>query len=703
MLMNINGYIYIRTNESYDKYNAYKLGKASNIKDRENAYITGDIKRGKYILIIELSKGKENIIEKYLEYKFKSDGLHVYYNGGTEFYNKKIIDLIIPYLNELNLEYRILTDNEINSLNRTNRLNKISAKNILQYVKNNIFPKEHQISILNKITDFYNINKIGKLIWSCGLGKTLLSIFIIQKLKFKKILIGVPSIYLQKQFIKEILKVFPSANILCIGGDTIYSTTNASYINSFYNKNETLFFITTYSSCNKLINKYFDFKIGDEAHHLTGIENLETNNYKLFHNIKSDKILYMTATEKVIDSKKENIFTMDDKLTFGELIDSKSVNWAIENKKITDYNLLILSNTENEINSIISELNIKVDNKDLFLSAFMSLKAIEKYNDLSHILICCNSTENSDIIYNYINEILKKNILNIDINNFYNNSLHSNKKCNMDDEIELFENSKFGIICSVYIFGEGFDLPKLNGVVFAENMISDIRIVQTSLRPNRLEEGNKTKKAYIIIPYMESNNIIIDNDSFNRVRMIISKLRNVDETIEHKIKIQKINKSIGTKKEPVYNNYYIEDDNKELSKIKLRLKYSKALHSKNTEEEDEYNYVKSINKELSIQSKEEYGSINIKEIHHNYIENAEEYFKLNGVWHNWYDFLGVDTSKFIQSKEEWIKFCKENNVKSLDNYYELCDKYECLPRNPHDFYYNFSSILNELNIIKKRR
>jgi hypothetical protein len=273
----------------------------------------------------------------------------------------------------------------------------------------------------------------------------------------------------------------------------------------------------------------------------------------------------------------------------------------------------------------------------------------------------------------------------------------------MDDEIELFKNSKYGIICSVYIFGEGFDLPKLNGVVFAENMISDIRIVQTSLRPNRLEEGNKTKKAYIIIPYMESNNINIDNDSFNRIRMIISKLRNVDETIEHKIKIQKINKSTGTKKDTFYNNYYFEDDNKELSKIKLRLKYSKALNSKNTEEEDEYNYVKSINKELNIQSKDEYSSEKIKYIHHNYIENAEEYFKSNGVWHNWYDFLGVDTSKFIQSKEEWIKFCKENNVKSLDNYNDLCDKYECLPNNPTDFYHGFSNILNELNINKKRR
>ena len=41
----------------------------------------------------------------------------------------------------------------------------------------------------------------------------------------------------------------------------------------------------------------------------------------------------------------------------------------------------------------------------------------------------------------------------------------------------------------VYIFGEGFDLPKLNGVVFAEQMTSEIRIVQSALRPNRMDKN----------------------------------------------------------------------------------------------------------------------------------------------------------------------------------------------------------------------
>jgi len=51
--MNI-GYIYIRTNEYWDLYNAVKLGKTINIPDREQTYITSEIKRGSYVMILFL-------------------------------------------------------------------------------------------------------------------------------------------------------------------------------------------------------------------------------------------------------------------------------------------------------------------------------------------------------------------------------------------------------------------------------------------------------------------------------------------------------------------------------------------------------------------------------------------------------------------------------------------------------------------------
>ena len=495
-------------------------------------------------------------------------------------------------------------------------------------IDNKIIPNIQQQEILDKIEEYYRNNRIGKIIWSCGLGKALLGILIVQKLKFSSVVIGVPGINLQKQMKNEIMKIFnDSKNILYINSDkdktdNIISTTDENDIKKFLNTatKSCKFIITTYASCHLLVNYKFDFKIGDEAHHLVGSESEKTKNS--FHNIEASKTLFMTATEKVIEYNKTNkvIYSMDDKDIFGECIDTKTICWAIENKKITDYNLIILKNTEDEINNIINSLNLGdvIDNKDLFLSAYMSLKSIEKYSDLTHILIYTNKTENSELVKKYIDIILNLDIININKDNYYNNALHSNNNINLKEEINEFENSSWGIISSVYIFGEGFDCPVLNGVVFGENMESDIRIVQSTLRPNRLNKNKPDKKAYVIIPYIDTEDFTTDNESFDKCRKIIAKIRSVDEKLEQKINVVSLSKSSNKKKnnENKNSNYNdIIENGDDLTKILLRLRYSKALGSRCSEEQDEFNYVRQLNKELNIQDKEDYTKDTTKEYH----------------------------------------------------------------------------------------
>jgi predicted helicase len=462
----MSGYIYIRKHESYEKYNVVKLGKAENIKSRETSYVTGEIKRGTYILVLEMEKEKIDIIEKRLQNYFKH--YHYYEDGGVEFYKDSIVNEIVPFLSNTNLKFKVLSEQDLKSINRPIR-KKIDTKKLIEYLyfeaSKPLSPLSHQKEILDIIESFYEKNNIGKLLWACGLGKALTSILIVKKLKCKTVVVGLPSENLQQQFYNEILRVFPNKeNILCIGGND----SDKDDIYSFYKKesNECKFFVTTYASCHYL-NKEdltFDFKIGDEAHHLTG-KSSSAKDFKNFHKIQSRKTLYLTATEKIIDSSdSETIYSMDNEEQFGVVIDTKSVKWAIENKKITDYQVLILQNNEEEINSIIERLNVRISDKNLFISAFMSLKSIEKYKDLTHIVLYTNKTVNSDLVKDYIEKILNLNVLKIDKSKFYNNSLHSNNAKNLKEEIKKFKESSYGIISCVYIFGEGFDLPKLNGV-----------------------------------------------------------------------------------------------------------------------------------------------------------------------------------------------------------------------------------------------
>jgi predicted helicase len=736
-------YIYVRSHESYDNYDAYKLGRTHNVPERDDTYSTSEIKRGQMISVFEVSLCQVKKIERELQEEFCN--MNVRFNAGIEFYKKEIIELIEPYFQKNGIEYRTLDKKEIDGLLRMYRIQKIRQKfeeinkAMIQKIERKyaeqehteeeqqaeeeqIIPNHHQQYVLDSIVSFYRLNDIGKLEWACGLGKALLSIFSVATMHFKTVIIGVPSNYLQKQMKKEILKIYPdTADILYVGGekdptDEIKRTTKLNKIKAFLKKenNRCKFIITTYHSCKLLVDDeiHVDFKIGDEAHHLVGIEQEEEKGFRSFHKIKSIKSLFMTATEKTIITRnriEREIYSMDDESIFGKTIDTKSVNWAIENKKITDYCVLVLKNTEEEVNNIITRFQINVSNKEIFISAYMTLKSFEKYCNLTHLLLYTNTTEDAELAKKYIDEILNMNVLTIRKEDVYNNALHSKNSRNLEEEVGKFKRSSYGIVSCVYIFGEGFDLPKLNGVCVAGNMQSVIRIVQYLLRPNRLDQGNPNKHAYVIIPYIDTDDWENeDNDnSFEKVRNVVSQLRNVDENIEQKIFVsllttkQCVSNENEERKVQYNETFEFEENCDELTKIKLRLRYSKALGSKFTEEQDEFNYVKSINHSLHISSKREY--IRMEHRHSNFIHNAEEYFKAKGVWTNWYDFMGVDTMKFIQSKQDWIKFCKEKNVISLDSYYECCEIYQELPKEPADFYRDFTNISNEIGFYQKRR
>ncbi len=116
------GYIYIRQNLFYDLYNVYKIGKTINIPDRNNQYITGEIIRGNFKNVYEVSIEEMDNIEKRL-FKIFSN-LNVNLGGGKEFYDKKIIEYIEYFFTENKIEYKKLENQEINELIRKPKIKK---------------------------------------------------------------------------------------------------------------------------------------------------------------------------------------------------------------------------------------------------------------------------------------------------------------------------------------------------------------------------------------------------------------------------------------------------------------------------------------------------------------------------------------------------------------------------------------------------
>ena len=602
------------------------------------------------------------------------------------------------------------TNEEIQEINENNKKKyNYEYKQILdifdQEYTSNIIPFNYQQDILNNNLDNFIIDKKGLLLWTCGLGKSYMSLFIAKKINACSILICVPTKYLANQFANSVFNVYQINPIIKYSdGDTIDD------VKQLLNSNESYkIIISTYHSSKKILdlNYKFDLKIGDEAHHLvTSIKDNNKETFDKFHFIESDYELYMTATPKNLDIEYSKTYNMNNEKYFGKVIDEKSILWAINNKKITDYNIMNVICEPSKLKEIINKINLSsiclgIENiktqYELFFSAFVALKTIKEQNK-THLLIYLNKQENSLIVNQIIDKLLNKNIFEFQ-DNFYNQVLTSKSKDKYGNklnifntnkpqcEISKFTESKYGIISCVYIFGEGVDLPKLNGVVIGEKMLTEIRIVQSCLRGNRLEKDNSLKKASIIIPTLKE-------DSYDKLKYVLKLMASSDSSIEQKLEVYTLdNKNIYSKTEETNVKIKLTYDKNELNNLKIELNEKGYFGIYDIKKE--YEYFKNFYKEYNFKSVNEFFNSNV----FRKSDNRLYYVNHFGTGFKWVDFLSIDTSRWIQTKEEWLDFCKLNNIKNAKQYFEKQKTNDKLPFEPELLYDNFKGVSKELTNI----
>lgn len=721
-----NGYIYVRIHPSYDVDGACKLGKTINIPERDSQYATGEIKRGFFNTVFEVPIKKMGIIEQLLQYEFRE--LNVKYDAGTEFYNKKIITLIEPYIITLGIEYRKLTKQEISNLTRCNRvrktLKKINIQSLIHILKSKrinkqitpYIPRNDQTIIIKKsIIHFQQYDK-GILVLMCGVGKTLISLWITQELKSNTILIGVPNKLLLKQWENVICVLFQHIPYLIVSS----GVNNDNIMHFLKNNPIKCIVITTYSSAHKVytatqhINFVFSMKINDEVHHLTSC-NINKKEHKTYINmlkIKSEKQLSLTATLKLLENKinksdNDIVVSNDNVKYFGEIIERKCLLSAINENIICDYVIQTIITNDERLEQLLTNVHIINDNnKRLFLSAFVSLKSIFDIHS-HHLLIYSNNTTNSLIITKYIKMLLNDNYF--DIPDLYYSNYHSEMKLRDQKEIiNNFENAKFGIISCVYCLGEGWDFPLLDGVVFAENMTSNIRIVQSALRASRKNIHHPNKKTKIILPILNRNDWLENNDNpdLKKVREVIYQMSLEDETITQKIKVfrleiekQKPNKNKKDNKET--GDDFGEYDNELTQKLKLKTIKRTALAIT-------YEKARKIIADKNIKSKESYYDL----CDNDYRLSKEPEIVFKGQFTNWIEYLNIkrvyyDLETCKNKVGEYLLLYPEIKIHYLDlsnvcN--KLCQIDTSFPPNGLWIeYYNVKNLKDIITIINKKK
>jgi hypothetical protein len=130
---------------------------------------------------------------------------------------------------------------------------------------------------------------------------------------------------------------------------------------------------------------------------------------------------------------------------------------------------------------------------------------------------------------------------------------------------------------------------------------------------------------------------------------------------------------------------------KEETVKRIQTAYERREFVKRTPKE-KYESIRRLNKELGIVSKDAYNAIAPE--HPKYIPDPKAYFE--GCWNCWYDFLGVDTTRFPQTKSEWIRTCKDMGLTTWDLYKQK--NMPILPMNPCEMYEDYTNWHTEFNI-----
>lgn len=410
-------------------------------------------------------------------------------------------------------------------------------------------PLPHQVEALKEARKHYLEKRFskGKLIMACGTGKSLTAIWIADMLQANKIAIAIPNLLLESQtvgvWMKEARFSSRKFNYLVVGSDKsiekvhgVSTTTDEKEIISFIqmNKNTPFIIFTTYYSSPRLLSALgktmtkLNLCCFDEAHNTAGIEK---NANALLNNTDElvDKKLFMTATEKFFSSNLTGgIFSMNEETVFGQRFYHLSTREAIQKNILCDYKILTLYSTKKEIvdwinsNVQLSDKNHFVEERISYVSIAISIcKAIQKY-DLKKIITYHSSVAGAKRFIELFDVVAA--LSGVKIDTFHVNHEHNQRQ--KEGIFQEYSTAKRSLLSNARAITEGYDLPSIDSIVFADERNSVIEIIQAIGRALRKSPGKVF--AYIMLPILHDDN---EFSHFETVRKTLAAIATTDERV----------------------------------------------------------------------------------------------------------------------------------------------------------------------------
>lgn len=451
----------------------------------------------------------------------------------------------------------------------------------LENTREKLSPKDFQIPIIKAAVDGLNTVDKGKIIAACATGKTLISLWISEKINAETVLFFAPNLSLIRQSIERWTE---NANInfqyLAVCSDVTVSskieddllieaidldvpvTTDADSIIKFLvNVSGKRVIFSTYQSVECIIETIrripgftFDLAIYDEAHRTAGKSDNGLFNLALKDsNIPVKKRLFMTATERLVkpwikdklEQEEITVFSMDDESIYGPTFYKFTFGEAIKQKIISDYKIVVAGITNEDVKSLIQTnryLNVHTTSgeqisgvsADTLFKAFLLGKAIKTTGMKKVVSFHSSVAAAKEFVKIYTDFDCKFMSDQFGIDKRTSAFLHVNggqATSERSQAFRIFQNSEFGLLSNVRCLTEGVDMPFIDGIMFADSKGSMIDIVQAVGRALRKPQNVSDKTAYIVIPIRFNEDGSYVEDDFAPLHFVIQALRDQDDTL----------------------------------------------------------------------------------------------------------------------------------------------------------------------------
>lgn len=439
-------------------------------------------------------------------------------------------------------------------------------------------PRDHQKEAIEKVAKGFKDANKGQLIMACGTGKTLITLWIKEKLKADLTLILLPSLSLLSQTLKEWTFGMntPFKSLAVCSDDTVTKgasedqllesvqdlsfpvTSDPSLIADFLKSSGNRVVFSTYQSSRLIADAQkktntpsFDLAIADEAHRCAG------NVASAFTTILNDDLiktklkLFTTATPRTYSSnlKKQaedlefEIAGMDDEKVFGKEFHRLSFGEAIDRKLLTDYQLVIIGVDEPMIAEWIEHREqLKTSSDEVIdaksLAAEIGLiKAIKDYN-LTRVISFHSRVKSAEDFSKELPQVLdlidaKHKPKGKLATGFVSGIMPTNYRRQKLEQLKELSQGDYAVLSNARCLSEGVDVPALDGIAIIDPKASQIDIVQTVGRAIRLSD-NKSVGTILLPVFIENGDdpeLSIESTNFKPVWDVIKALRSHDEML----------------------------------------------------------------------------------------------------------------------------------------------------------------------------